>query len=46
MMDIPLARQEKIVQEIKKELEEQNVIRSSIEQERAKIDEIIEKAIQ
>jgi len=42
---IPLKSQQKIVDEIKAELDKQEEIKSKIETERNKIDEIIEKAI-
>ena len=45
MIDIPLKAQQKIVDEIKAELDKQEEIKSKIENERNKIDEIIEKAI-
>jgi len=43
--NIPLTRQQKIVDEIKAELDKQEKIKSEIKNERNKIDEIIEKAI-
>ncbi len=43
--NIPLKVQQKIVDEIKEELDKQEVIKSKIESERKKIDEIIENAI-
>lgn len=43
--NIPLKDQQKIVDEIKAELDKQEEIKSKIENERNKIDEIIEKAI-
>jgi type I restriction enzyme S subunit len=43
--NIPLKAQQKIVDEIKAELDKQEEIKSKIENERNKIDEIIEKAI-
>lgn len=43
--NIPLKAQQKIVDEIKAELDKQEEIKSKIESERNKIDEIIEKAI-
>lgn len=45
MIDISLKAQQKIVDEIKEELDKQEEIKSKIERERNKIDEIIEKAI-
>lgn len=45
MIDIPLKAQQKIVDEIKTELDKQEDIKKIIESERHKIDEIIEKAI-
>jgi len=45
MIDISLKAQQKIVDEIKAELDKQEEIKSKIESERNKIDEIIEKAI-
>ena len=45
MIDISLKDQQKIVDEIKAELDKQEEIKSKIESERNKIDEIIEKAI-
>jgi type I restriction enzyme S subunit len=44
--NIPLKAQQKIVDEIKVELDKQEVIKNQIERERNKIDKIIEKAIQ
>jgi type I restriction enzyme S subunit len=44
--DISLKAQQKIVDEIKAELDKQEEIKSKIENERNKIDEIIEKAIE
>ena len=46
MIDISLKDQQKIVDKIKAELDKQEQIKKQIEQERNKIDEIIEKAIQ
>lgn len=43
--DIPLKDQQKIVDEIKAELDKQEEMKKKIETERTKIDEIIEKAI-
>ncbi len=43
--NIPLSHQQKIVDEIKAELDKQEAIKKQIEAERNKIDEIIEKAI-
>ncbi len=43
--DIPLKHQQKIVDEIKAELDKQEEMKKKIETERNKIDEIIEKAI-
>ncbi len=43
--NIPLTHQQKIVDEIKAELDKQEEIKSKIESERNKIDEIIKKAI-
>ena len=43
--NISLETQQKIVDEVKAELDKQEVIKSKIESERNKIDEIIEKAI-
>jgi type I restriction enzyme S subunit len=43
--DIPLAYQQKIVDEIKSELDNQEAIKKKIDKERNKIDKIIEKAI-
>jgi len=45
MIDISLKAQQKVVDEIKAELDKQLEIKSKIESERNKIDEIIEKAI-
>jgi type I restriction enzyme S subunit len=45
MIDIPLKAQQKIVDEIKAELDKQAEIKSKIESERNKIDIIIEKSI-
>ena len=45
LLDTPLPRQQKIVDEIKTALDKQEHIRKKIETERAKIDDIIEKAI-
>lgn len=45
MIDISLKEQQKIVDEIKAELDKQEEIKSKIESERNKIDDIIEKAI-
>ena len=45
MIDIDLKKQQKIVDEIKKELDNQEEIKRQIETERNKIDEIIENAI-
>lgn len=45
MIDIPLEAQQKIVLEIKTELDKQEEMKKKIEAERNKIDEIIEKAI-
>lgn len=45
MLDISLSSQQKIVDEIKAELDKQEEIKSEIESERNKIDEIIEKEI-
>ncbi len=45
MIDISLKDQQKIVDEIKAELDKQEEMKQKIESERAKIDEIIEKAI-
>ena len=45
ILDIPLNAQQKIVDEIKAELDKQEEMKQKIETERAKIDEIIEKAI-
>ncbi|MFZ2969971.1 MAG: hypothetical protein WA063_02380 [Minisyncoccia bacterium] len=45
MIDIPLKSQQKIVDEIKAELDKQDGMKKKIESERTKIDEIIEKAI-
>jgi type I restriction enzyme S subunit len=45
MIDISLKAQQKVVDEIKAELDKQEEIKSKIESERNKIDEIIEKAI-
>lgn len=45
MIDIPLKAQQKIVDEIKAELDKLEEIKSTIERERNKIDEIIENAI-
>jgi len=45
MIDISLKEQQRIVDEIKAELDKQEEIKSNIERERNKIDEIIEKAI-
>lgn len=44
--NIPLSDQQKIVDEIKAQLDKQEEIKKQIEKERNKIDEIIEKAIQ
>jgi len=46
MIDIPLKSQQKIVDEIKGELDKQEEMKQKIETERNKIDEIIEKAAQ
>jgi restriction endonuclease S subunit len=46
IIDISLKAQQKIVDEIKVELDKQEAIKNKIESERNKIDEIIEKAIQ
>jgi type I restriction enzyme S subunit len=43
--NISLSQQQKIVSEIKAHLDQQEVIKSQITSERAKIDEIIEKAV-
>ncbi len=43
--NIPLSHQQKIVDEIKKELDKQKEMKRKIEKERNKIDEIIEEAI-
>ena len=43
--NISIEEQEKIVNEIQSEINEQNKIREQIEQERKKIDEIVEDAI-
>ena len=43
--NIPLSRQEKIVEEIQAEIDKQSKIKKEIQQERAKIDEIIENCI-
>ena len=45
MIDISLKAQQKIVSEIKAELDRQEEMKKKIEAERNKIDEIIEKAI-
>jgi len=45
MIDIPLKNQQKIVDEIKAELDKQEEMKQKIEVERNKIDEMIEKAI-
>ena len=45
MIDISLKDQQKIVNEIKMELDKQEKMKQKIEAKRAKIDEIIEKAI-
>lgn len=45
IIDIPLTRQQKIVDEIKLELDLQEQIKKQIEAERKKIDAIIEQAI-
>lgn len=45
MIDISLKSQQKIVDEIKAELDKQEKMKQKIESERAKIDEIIEKAV-
>lgn len=45
MIDIPLKAQQKIVDEIKAELDKQEEVRNKIEAERNKIDKIIEKVI-
>ncbi|MFA5831284.1 MAG: hypothetical protein WC878_05640 [Candidatus Paceibacterota bacterium] len=45
MIDISLQRQQKIVDEIKMELDKQEEIKKKVDSERAKIDEIIEKAV-
>ena len=45
MIDVSLKNQQKIVDEIKMELDEQEEMNRKIEAERNKIDEIIEKAI-
>jgi len=45
MIDISLKHQQKIVDEIKTELDKQEEMKQKIEVERNKIDEIIEKAI-
>ena len=45
MIDIFFKKQQKIVNEIKTELDKQNVMRSKIESERNKIDKIIENSI-
>jgi len=45
MIDIPLKNQQKIVDEIKAELDKQEEMKQKIEAERNKIDEMIEKAI-
>lgn len=44
--DIPLSQQQKIVDEIKTELDEQERVKAKIQELRDKIDQIIEKAIQ
>lgn len=43
--NVPLTEQEKIINEIKAELDKQEKIKKKIESERNKIDEIVEKAI-
>ena len=43
--NIPLPRQQKIVDEVKTELDKQKEIKQNIETERTKIDNIIEHAI-
>ncbi|OGJ44587.1 hypothetical protein A2272_01900 [Candidatus Peregrinibacteria bacterium RIFOXYA12_FULL_33_12] len=45
MIDISLEKQQKIVDEIKEELDKQKEMKQKIESERSKIDEIIENAI-
>lgn len=45
MIDISLKIQQKIVDEIKEELDKQEMMKQKIESERNKIDEIIEKAV-
>jgi len=45
MIDIPLKNQQKIVDEIKAELDKQEEMKQKIEAERNKIDEMIEKAV-
>ncbi len=45
LIDIPLSRQQKIVDEIKAELDKQEEIKKEIEKLRNKIDEIIENAV-
>ena len=45
MIDIPLKVQQKIVNEIKTELDKQEEMKKKIESERNKIDGIIKKAI-
>ena len=45
MIDIPLKSQQKIVDEIKTELDKQEEIKKKIETQRNKIDEIIKKAV-
>lgn len=45
IIDIPLNQQQKIVDEIKEELDKQEEIKQQIAAERAKIDSIIEKAV-
>jgi len=46
MIDIPLKNQQKIVDEIKTELDEQEEMKQTIETERNKIDKIIERAVE
>lgn len=45
LIDIPLPDQQKIVDEIKLELDKQELIKKDIEKERNKIDELIEKSL-
>ena len=46
VLNIPLKAQQKIVDEIKVELDKQEAIKNQIKRERNKTDKIIEKAIQ